>query len=212
MLLPDRNDEELKMTTNDAIYQFLTTNGNIRFASEITDYFLMLRDEMHKRFWVAFNILMKSKLEESSLVNNWRFLPYDVNKLKKDWGICYLEEIIFSSNTNLTLFIGQESFETGYRLVWGIKWRNGNTTIDDPAMTKLKSIMISHDIKDHDDWAESYGHMKYKLFDPDIIEKLYLNPDDCVNMVINDYLDLFNNTKPLMEKINTVSSGITNQK
>jgi hypothetical protein len=188
------------MKTKDAIYEFITKEENIYLSEEIFTYYSQLRDEMHGRFWNTFNRQMEGKLANSEFSGTWGFGKYPIKKIKADGASSsFFEKQEFKSS--LRLFFGQQSQETGYHTLWGIRWLPTKpTNINPPDYLKLQTILVSKNIRRDESWA-FWGSGPCKIFDPDFIRRMYLEPEVFVNGIVEEVWGLYLEVRPVIEAI-----------
>ena len=192
------------MTTKQAIFEFITKDENIFLSEEIFEYYSQLREDMHIRFWSLFNQQMKFRFESSDFYETWTFTGYPTKKIKSDWISSSLMENR-ELESSLALSTGQESYETDFQVYFGVRWAGKRLPdYNHPSFLKLKSILASKKISSSgSEWWVCWGRPSYKIFSPELIRSMFLEPDLTISKFVDDFWGIFLEINPLITIINT---------
>jgi hypothetical protein len=193
------------MTTEKAIFDFITQPDNLPFALTLADCVEDLKKEMHIGFWRKFNKALENRLIDENASNMWKYKPFP-RRYRKDWEKSYivphaLEEI---TSALLAFAFGQNTLESGYKLMWGVYWTvSPKHGFDHPALTTIKSILVSHDIQfsEAPKWIR-WGDYPLSLLDADFLARMNNEPEILVGKVVDDVWQLFSELRPYMEEVN----------
>jgi hypothetical protein len=193
------------MISDESVFEFLAKSENLPIALEIASYIERLKKILHERFWMDFNKKIIGYIENSGLNQSW---DYDITLRQyaylKSWGRNSIEPIIKKKGKSpyVFFFIGQTSSEEHYRIWWGVEWSDKPATFQNPSFTKLVDILDHR--KTIAGWSKTVrqGLFDYRIYSPDFLLQMNNNPDELVEEISSEFLRIFDEIRPLMEKIN----------
>jgi hypothetical protein len=184
------------MTTDKAIFDFITRSENIQFSLDLALYVEDLKKEMQERFWIQ------------GVSGNWEFVPFP-KRYRKDWEKSYIAPDVSDGETTpkLKFAFGQNTPESGYKLMWGVQWTQWTnplmSNLDHPSLTVIHGILVSHQINylEPPKWIR-WGDYPLTLLDADFLARMNNDPDPLMEEVVEDVWELFSELRPHMENVN----------
>ena len=163
---------------------------------------------MHIGFWRKFNKALENQLIEANASGKWKFKPFP-RRYRKDWEKSYIvphvpEEI---TTAMLAFAFGQNTLESGYKLMWGVYWTaSPKPGFDHPTLTTIHSILVAHNISNLSSpkWIR-WGDYPLTLLDADFLARMNNEPDQLVGKVVEDIWQLFSDLRPYMEEVNAAT-------
>ncbi len=191
------------MNYDDAVFKFLADPTRIEQAVEIADYIERLKNDMLVRFWTKLNPSLDKHLKNSDFCNQYKYRPQ--RTIRKGWasGDIYMPQIANDPQLAFLCF-GQFGSETNYQLYLGVHWvRNSHEGFNHPSLGKLDIELITNKITMEDSWWLRRANYKYRIYDPLVLSRLYLNPDSLIEEVTNEIWDLFVAIEPYLTEVNS---------
>jgi hypothetical protein len=185
------------MSGNKAIFDFLATKENLDIAAEIADHLAEFRKEQRSRFWNSFNrisALRVSKIEPA----DWSFEAFPVGS--KDKRSLLRPGRNFSYKHHVQMVFASTGSQD--QLFWGVQWNKEYTDFHDATYENLKSALRHRNIDLTYKGYVYWGHTDYAIYDSEFMVRLYHDPDHIVGEVVDRYLNLFMELRPLMEAVN----------
>ncbi len=195
------------MLSDDTVFEFLTQPQKLSVALEIANYVERLKRSLHPIFWKNFNLNIKRRLVDSELSARWKYqIKLSAKAHREGWEYNRFIPILpdDSNFPFLSLRFGQGSFETNYRLRWGVRWTKAPANFMHPALTTLTSKLISFGIEEvHEDInIIMWGFYNQEIYSPEFLTEMYNQPDEWVDKIVSDVWQSFLDIAPLMETIN----------
>ncbi len=199
------------MSINKGIYDFLTTDDNLDYVIELSNELDEFQKDMHRLFWTKYNQIMTLKLSQSEFEKNWRFRPYNLRQLLKDWvGTSLTQKIDDPTRIAMSLNFLQESREANFRLSYTTNWgkRSSEVRYESASVLKFKATLAGYKINIPSDWSYMWGFSKWRIHDTDFLKNFYKDPDGFCEQIVSYNWEMFLDLRPLMETINQEVASI----
>jgi len=192
------------MTYEDKVIEYIAQPENLPVALEVADAVQNLRESIHRQFWPFFSEQYQEKLFDSEYTEQWKYFPFPITHLKKEYEISILSPIRpKEQDSSALLFIfGQGSRENHYRLLMGVAWNGVIGDPNHPALNNLKRQLISQQLTTSWEWWPGWKYLDYSLGSGEFMLKFYHTPKEVVTELAEEFWQLFLELRPTIESIN----------
>jgi len=193
------------MSYKDEVIAFLSQPENLEIALEVSDYIKELRINVHKKFWVMFTRKIQDRLANSAYRGQWRFQPLPKDKWSTQLGKCYLvpDQAGKIDKSLLQFAVGQGHTHNFFQLYRGVCWIGDAPKQDLHRMKELEFFLKEKDLTKTDKNWPGYSWLPYRIQSNKFIIQFQNNPEEAIDLIVTEIMQLFEELRPLLEEINS---------